>query len=65
VAELGPELVDEALDEDDAAEELVDEALAEDAAVEEEEEEAEAGWAETSTACWAPDDLKVPTVLFM
>jgi hypothetical protein len=40
VAELGPELVDE-------AEELVDEALVEDAAAEE-AEEAEAGRAETS-----------------
>jgi hypothetical protein len=59
VAELGAELVDE-------AEELVDEALVEDAAAEEDEEAAEAGRAETSWACWTPDELLiVPTVLFM
>jgi hypothetical protein len=53
VAELGRELVEE-------AEELVEEALVDDA-----EEDEEPGAEETSTACWAPEVLKVPTVLFM
>jgi hypothetical protein len=70
VAVLGPELVEDALIEE--AEELVDDALEEVAAAEDEEEEeeeeeedGEPEAEETSTACWAPEVFKVPTVLFM